>query len=113
MADEEEAVELQMAMCELPNIRGHSFFVITRGRSRGVTEAPQVWCDNEVLLRQKRDQMSPFVRCLWNAVEKDQRITFASGEIMKSYLVEIGKLVLNGAHRGTSHLPILRLDPFR
>src|SRR5215210_4392593 len=59
MADEEEAVELQVAIHELPNIRSNSFLVIAGGGPGGVTKTPQVGCNDEVLLRQKRNHVAP------------------------------------------------------
>ena len=54
--------------------------------------------DDSKAIAEKRDDVTPLVRGLWNSVKKHYRLTFSRGKVVDDAFAQIGVLADNFSH---------------
>src|SRR5882724_10212473 len=77
------------------NVLRHRLLIVATNWLGRLTESAQVWRDNRSGLRQLNHQRPPHAAGFGIAVQKDHRVTFPSGQIVKSDPVDACETILD------------------
>ena len=90
MADEVEAFDLQMVVHQASDIGRHCPLVLSRGRAPGVTQTAQIGRNHTEAAGQVRDDATPLVGSLRNAVQQHHWRSVARTQLVDDAIAEIG-----------------------